>query len=259
MNRVIFLSMMLLSSWIVPLSAFDESLSSDVEFALQQPAPLVHAVWSNNTDLVKILIDNNEDVNLATPPYLTEPGDTPLDMAIMTQNKEMVEILLYYHPTNRANHDYTISKYVGDTLWTTTPLLEAIRRGNEDIVDLILKAFRDPQRLDACFNDIRMSQRPEFMRSWIAQTMFLWKNKTVEIPDEVVTLYMQASAHEALTHLDVEAFKTLVQYGALVNGSCFWDVLHREYTLISFVFTEARFTSDFSPGQMWEDLLWNSF
>lgn len=280
MKQMIILSIILLSSLTVPLLAHDEGFTTQITVALEQPAPIAYAVSINNTDLVKFLIDNNEDVNLATPAIpafwvsdwtepdirvADQPGKTPLDIAIESQNREMVEILLYYHPTNRANHDYTVSRhygsynlygyfqtwYKGDYDYSTTPLSEAIKRENAEIVDLLLKAFQSPLRMHDYLNEIRMSKRPELMRSWIAQTMLLWKNEVVDIPEEVVSLYMYGSARKVLKNLSTEKFLTIVRYGAIVNKLCFQDVVATQNEfLISFVLSEARLARNFNAADI---------
>lgn len=289
MKRAMALLIVLFSSVTFSLPSYEEGFLSLVDNALEQPAPIAHAVSINNPELVKFLIDSGEDVNLATPAIpafwvsdeaeikiqvADQPGKTPLDIAIESQSREMVEILLYYHPTHRAHHDYTVWRhygsfnhygyfqtyYKGGYDYSTTPLSEAIKRKDDDIVKLILKAFQSQQRLDDYFYEIRISKRPELMRAWIAQIMLVWKNEVVDIPDEMVRLYTYASAKKALRLYGVETFKTLVRLGALVTQACFQDVLEtKDYLLISFVRSEARFDPSFDPVNMWEAYHWNSF
>ena len=61
-----------------------------------QTYPIIEAVRANNTDLVKLLLLNNVDVNIRN-----KQQQTPLDIAIENKNKELTRILVDHIKKNK--------------------------------------------------------------------------------------------------------------------------------------------------------------
>jgi ankyrin repeat protein len=94
--------------------------------------PLIIAIEKNNKDIVKILLENNVDVEKVVD------GDTPLIYAIKNNNKDIVELLL----GKNAN----VNKL---DRFGNTPLIIAIENNYEDIVKLLLEKDANVNKPDS--------------------------------------------------------------------------------------------------------------
>lgn len=195
--------------------------------------PIAYAVKIGRHDVAKFLIDHNESVNASTPsiPIWTEvnptsdygywkitasqPGFTPLELAIQKNDLEMIRILTSYHATNRAAVTTAISRfqftsppapdgfYWGDRqyfpLVTTTPLTQALATGNREIIETIIKSYTTPETLFETVGQIRAVQQESLMRVWLEQYAFLQNGTQIQVADETVQLFLSKSLQEALT------------------------------------------------------------
>lgn len=132
---------------------------------------MAYAVKIGRHDVVKFLIDNEENINAQTPTTGVwrwgsedlirnshdEPGYRPIELAIRQRDVEMIKILTSYHSENKADTHFQNIRYTDlqENLWKTgdyigyntrisTPYSEALATGNQEIIDLIIKSF-DPK------------------------------------------------------------------------------------------------------------------
>ncbi|MBS0655038.1 MAG: ankyrin repeat domain-containing protein, partial [Verrucomicrobia bacterium] len=200
---------------------------------LDRYPPIAYAVKIGRYDVVKFLIDEGESVNEPTPDIPVwysgnavgmQQGYTPLEIAISQQDVEMVKILTTYSAENRATPEISYQRYMNlraqkDHYNTnkqqpreapSSPLLDALKTGNQEIIDLVLKAYTDPTRLYAERTSIK---NPAAMHSWIEQNVLLWKGEKVEVSDAVASLFLNKQGLNC-TPSEVES---LLQHGWIVT------------------------------------------
>jgi ankyrin repeat protein len=210
---------------------------------------IAYAVKIGRHDVVKFLIDEGESVNEATPDIPVvgrrnsiQYGRTPLEIAIKQCDVEMVRLLIENGATpeisycrfndiwfNERSNYYITSSFSHEV---SSPLLDALKLKNQEIIDLVISGYTDPTRLYAELEVVRNSQQTEVMRSWIEQNVFLWKGEQSRVPDDVVNIFLQPPwlMYIALPPLVFNIFKTeaghnrspsdvekLLQYGAIVT------------------------------------------
>ena len=97
----------------------------NAELFERSATPLFAAIWNENFQMVRILLNNGARVNVNAPFY---GYGTPLHCAIGRGNPEIVRMLLKHgaEPDSISPHD-------------ETPLHSAISRGNPEIVRMLLK------------------------------------------------------------------------------------------------------------------------
>ncbi|MBS0656598.1 MAG: hypothetical protein JSR46_12535, partial [Verrucomicrobia bacterium] len=208
--------------------------------------PIAFAVELGLHDVAKFLIDNGESVQEATPDlpvwweYIhdwdsrydrveqigMQQGQTPLEIAIKRQDSEMVRILTTYSPENRAIAETNHRRYVGNVAprgdigyWSNdgtyvvveSLLSDALKTGNQEIIDLVIKAYSDPEKLYA---ERTAMKNPETMRSWIYQNVFLWKGEKVQVPDSVLELFME---NEQGLNRPLSDVAILLQHGWIIT------------------------------------------
>lgn len=204
--------------------------------------PIAYAVKIGRHDVVKSLIDAGESVNATTPAVPvnrgragTESGRSPLEIAVKQQDVEMVRILTTYHRENRAAPEISYQRfaiaYFGSSegcYWSnnrkseqSSPLLDAFKLGNQEIVDLIIKAHTDPKRLCADFTEVQYTKNSTIMRLWIEQNFLLLKGEQKHVADSTVEMFMNKKDLTG-SYADVH---TLLQFGWLVTSQEFEQIL----------------------------------
>ena len=219
--------------------------------------PVVYAVKIGRHDLVKFFIDHGESVNAKSrdiPVWWDvshndrarmeqagfEPGYTPLELAINQQDVEMVKILTTHNSENRANPEFNYQRfnylfpYSAGSYRThdrnanyrhfqpiSSPLLDATHLGNQEIIDLVVKAYTNPEKLYAEYSTILALQQPESMRSWIEQNYFLWKGVHNEVPDSIVNLFLESQLQDAILGSNPLHTEQFLDYG--------WTVTKQEF------------------------------
>ncbi len=266
------------------LQANNEDLFSIVETSRKMASPIAYAVEIERPDVVKFLIDMNEDVNRPTPgtpvyfikfgppgnehydDIADEPGKTPVEIAIEKNNLELLTILLYDHPTNSANVEYEVLRYHPQNLRKfkngfasseyypqvrSSPLIIAMKGKNHVIVDMIMKAYRTLDKLSDAFPYVKRESNKDFMRFWIAQTVKLWKNEEVEVPEEVAELFLTKTLNQSIQEHDYETLSLLTEYGMLINKEEFQAAIAtQDSDLIALLFNKGRMNPNFDPAEM---------
>lgn len=225
----------------------------------EQYPPIAFAVQLGRHDLVKFFIDHGESVNAATPDIPVwweigpknlvtmkagmQQGYSPLEIAIKLEDAEMVKILTTYNQNNKAipeishkrfakvwpygygTDDYKTYHAEGHYEHFEAPsslFLDALKIGNQEIIDLIIKAYTDSDKLYAEYTHIKESKNLKTMRSWIEQSVYLWKGIQEEVPDSVVNLFMQ---NDQVLNGSFEDVDKLLQYGYVVTRNDFEQAL----------------------------------
>ncbi|KAF9892109.1 hypothetical protein FE257_002515 [Aspergillus nanangensis] len=102
----------------------------DVEQAYDKERPLVHAIRGNSQTIVRVLLDHAPSLDVESH---DRDGNTPLRLAVLHDNKPIVEMLL----EAQAHVD-------GESKHGMTALMAAARQGNEEILGLLLSKGADP-------------------------------------------------------------------------------------------------------------------
>lgn len=212
-----------------------------VELCRNNPPALCYAVGLGRSDVVKFLIDKGEDINARLPStsvkvdmgdwnaywvYAGEdPGLNPLEIAISQNDIEMVNILMNYHPTNRAEVEYSRLQFLKNSEWneysgnhvSISPLQLALEKNNEKMALLFLNSYQSPEKLFAHFHDIQNFKNPELMKEWIKQNIYLQTGLKKEISDSIVNLFLETDLQKAISQKDIPAIKQLLEYSWIVS------------------------------------------
>lgn len=218
--------------------------------------PIAYAVKLGRHDVVKFLIDRGESVNMATPDIPVkhtweggynfntyevwigpQNGSTPLEIAVSQQDVEMVKILTTYNLENRANPDIQFRRFDGviangDHYWQNgerygrqptnySILLEALKHGNQEIIDFVIRAYTDSERLYAEGSAIQAKQQPESMRSWLEHTSFLRTGVKNEISDDIVNLFLKHRLEDAILENNFSYVEEFLRHG--------WKITKKEF------------------------------
>ncbi len=237
--------------------------------------PIAYAVKLGRHDVVKFFIDNKESINATTPdiavwrmfyyenspdtPILagTQPGYTPLELAIQKNDTEMVKILTTYNPSNAApvsgsvhrfNELYlhrsgdsfmasvdhprivspwgTISRNQGLVSTVVSPLSLALAGGNEEIIASVIKAYPIAERY-GLFVQIHAMQQANIMRIWLEQTALL-QGISGQITDETARLFISRSLQEGI----VDIAKIYLQQGVSCKELLFLAVEQKQLSTV---------------------------
>lgn len=281
MNIKIFTCFIFLSfGAIQTIHSVESDFYSIVETARLNPAPIAYAVQLQREDVVKFLIDRNENVNQSTPSSPVyhdfgdysvnmfrlpndEPGQTPLEIAIRQKNSEMIKILTTYHPTNRANPEYGIfrytylSSYGGGDLeagsqdrYYSSPLVVVLSTEEPELVDLVLKAFQTPETLFNEYYTIRGQNNPLYMRSWMESNIKLWAQTKKEVSDDSIAHFHTHTFDEAITQNDLDSLRIFHENAWLISKEQFESILATEnMDAIQLTLDQGRFNPNFSPEE----------
>lgn len=215
---------------------------------------IVFAVDHGYDNVVKFLIDFEEDLLATTPSTPTfyetdsgthvygmdEPGYNALEWAVKKQDAKMVEILLFYHPENRADPQFERVRYREGTLYehwyakdfvykgkyfrkgkhyecqgyieTISVFTSALRKDNEKISCLLISAYQHPHKLFSEFEEIRAKGSVAIMQSWMERNYFLWREETKRATEEEAQRLIQNFFLEALQKEDMETILTYIDW-----------------------------------------------
>ena len=257
--------------------------------------PVAYAVKLGRHDVVKFLIDNKESVNLATPSFpiwndtgfdkinwrqvATQPGYTPLEIAIQQGDVEMVKILTSYDPANcaditlnttrypyafpatsikfppvnpeyfdmRGKYTFDYNNYITSSV-ASTPLSQAISLGNKEIIECIIKSYTSPEKLLGVYEQIRALQQESIMRLWIEQHALLWKGTSLPITEETVQLFLLQSPQQAIEAGNISLIKQYIESGWTLSKQAITKIFAtKDASLIKLLVQGARLENGVNP------------
>lgn len=197
----------------------DPVLRPDLQFGEGTPPPLGLAVFSGKVPSVQMLSKAGALVNRWTLPY-----GTPLQTAVITNNMEMLHILIQEKAYVDAPADLSMwsqnfrYEYLYDPISNTrswlSPLVLAARNGNMAMIKVLLKAGAD---INVCVGD--------------GNKQYLWDllNSPAIVEDrsfgDIVRQITNTALQTALYREHVELVRFLLESGASVNMHKYGDNL----------------------------------
>ena len=226
--KLIFSTVLSLSGLFFSSLYAEESLDflKVLEDAQKQYSPIAYAVSLNNEEVVKFLLEMNEDPNrpissekvfqavinsIGRSAWREDPvrhqGPLPLEIAVNNENFNLIKILLEYLPERRADAEMERTYHLNISgSWsggltrqfderqvaTMNGLTEAIKKQKEPaLVDLLLQHYQTNEKLYAQKEEIRKSLNPEYMQSYIKRLYCLVHDTNLEeISLDVTQIFM---------------------------------------------------------------------
>ncbi|BDD07473.1 ankyrin repeat domain-containing protein [Aureibacter tunicatorum] len=108
---------------------------ANVNTVYEDEYPILYAVLEERPLIVKTLLEANADIDIKD-----EIGRTPLTSAVISENIEIVKLLVKYSNRISINREGSI--------WVKTPLGIAFSNLNLEIIELLLKNNANPYLLD---------------------------------------------------------------------------------------------------------------
>lgn len=240
--------------------------------------PLAYAVHMGWHDAVKFLLDRDEDVLAATPSRVVwyedvwsgnsypltyqEPGLTPLELAIVKQDPEMIGILTTYHPTNFAKVEFTRVSY--SDLYTTTrlysshgckkestPLSDALNTNNDAVIDKVIRAYKDSVWLFNDYKKIAALRNPKIIQSFLEHNYLLWTGCTFNVDEEIIELFLEKNLLAAIQANNFAHVEQFLTYGWIISKEEFEAALDiNNADVIHMLVNHKKFQIDLNPFEL---------
>lgn len=239
---------------------------------------LAYAVEMGWHDAAKFLIDMSEDVSAPTPSAVVwyediwsensypltnqEPGYTPLELAILKQDPEMIDILTAYHPTNCAKVEfkrvaysdlYTVNRLYSSNgcRKESTLLEEALNSNNDAVIDAVIMAHKDPFWLFNSYKKIAAMKNPITMRSFVEHNYFLWKEDRCYVAEEIVALFLEKNLIAAIESNDIDQVQQFLSHGWIISKEEFETAIEiNDPDTMLLLVNHNRFQHDVDPFEL---------
>lgn len=262
---------------MIPLSAQEtqQEFYQVIEKCRKNPEKwpaIAYAVKIGRQDIVKFLIDAKEPINVDTPSkpvwyeggtYFdsiyradrNEPGYTALELAVIQQDAQMVKILLTHGANSETKHiryahlspyreGYLDCHYPQLQTRETSPLWHALSNDNSQIVDLLLKSYKNSERLFSELKQICNKNNGPMIKSWIEQNVTLWNVQTIDVTDHMIDLCLSFTLCEAIeSNQYIEIF---LECGWIVSEKEF-ELAVSKHDVLELFLTHDRFEEGFNP------------
>jgi ankyrin repeat protein len=167
------------------------------------------------------------------------PGYSPLELAAQIQNAEMVRFLCEHGADVMLRHFRVKDKHIfnknfrgGYKLYNQldygkwqfeahSPLTEALQTGNGEIIDVLIQAYTNPERLYQDYAFVQKSQNPVAMRSWLERYQVLTSGSNTHVSDDIVTLFLSTTLENAIDNDDSASLELLLINGLNVHEKAF--------------------------------------
>jgi hypothetical protein len=125
-------------------------------------------------------------------------------------------------------------------------LTEALKGTNDAIIEMIIHAYTDSERLYQDYTLVYEAKNPAVMRAWIERLQTLTSGVSQQIPDDIVTLFLSTTIEQAIQDHDIQSLKLLHTYGLKISENAFTLALKaQDRQMLDYFLSEGNFVGNF--------------